>query len=373
MIDPRVQRLDLDGPFGLNDPYSRAASPYEHNGLGGAPQEAPKKHGSLSNRIALGLAGTILALTVGDVLRTEYQNRRECPATISQPEIEHVQTVLDSRKKNYDTSETKLKLTAERYGFHLVDTAKYRAKLGDAKNVDEVVTVTNEFSKNFGFSFSLAPMDSSKDGSITYTPISPDKISLDEFRLGAFLYMQAYSPIPVEFIDKTSSIKSVAIVDTLGVEWAAGLAETSEGKYFIAIDDFVGKPGDLNSGNALIKLHETGHIIDAGFCDGAAHKDPQYASLNPTNFAYAGSDNEGKPNPTSSNWSDAVVESYGATNVAEDKATLYAKMLTGLWPDAAQPKNSVIAQKRNLLLARLEREVPRAVDYLADITVDVAP
>lgn len=112
-------------------------------------------------------------------------------------------------------------------------------------------------------------------------------------------------------------------------------------------------------GDPEIYRHELGHLADYSFCGGFGYEyyDPQYLYINPGGTEYG----VGAPKGV-------FVTDYAVSNMAEDKAETYVGILDGLYPLYFHGRSQVIRKKSDLLLTRLDEEVPGLAQYLAAIS-----
>jgi hypothetical protein len=236
---------------------------------------------------------------------------------------------------------------AAKYGLTLVDEEPFKEKIESAQSSDEVLHVLNEFTAHYGFEVGL-------------------KATIDDVegvKQGAGDLMDHFYTIPVE-LGKLSGIKKLDIVDSVpgayGMPEAGGDTDPFSHTIRIGIDGFMQSGGDIYA-------HELAHGIDGQLCgEVGMRRDPDFKKLNAPRFKYSESQKTDHDQGRKS-----TVESYGETNVAEDKATFYQRLIDGISPSMLNSESSVIRAKEDVLLSRLEEKVPHITNYLRDISTDL--
>jgi hypothetical protein len=237
-------------------------------------------------------------------------------------------------------------------GLHLAKLDYFRSKISNTPPLTEQLKLVNGYSKQFGFDVRV----DFKDAGGNVRPFDRDKIRPAEFSLAFLNLMADFEYIPVEMV-KATGLKQLRIVrDFVNADrHEADIAAKAYGANHIDI-----KLSDLISGSRKDIPHEMGHLFDYNFCGdyGFNYYDPQYDALNPGDFEYG----------TGGYWHDSTISSYGASNAKEDKAEMFANIFSGIDPAAVHSQYSVVRQKYDLLLARLEEKVPGSVEYLQQIS-----
>jgi hypothetical protein len=284
---------------------------------------------------------------------------------VSPEELKLEQALENEPKYIFEENEFKyFEKQANKYGFTLVDSVPYEKEIDSADNLDEATSILNSFTKNFGFDVTIPDKMGVEDWVTGAKAIDKNQMSLSEFKLGTESLMAVFSTIPKEVV-RYADVSTIKIVDSLGevnsdLEKSKGLtvggeANTINGIIYITYKDMV--VGDFS-----LFIHEFSHRLDYQMSGGfwnASH-DPGFTGLNEKGFEYSNLELATKYHDT--------VELYGATNVLEDKATLYEDILCGLGDNAFHNNSPVVRDKATYLLGRLEQHFPGIAYYLKDIT-----
>jgi hypothetical protein len=243
---------------------------------------------------------------------------------------------------------------AKKYGLHLANIPSYNSRLKEAKNIDEILSITNELTHQYGFSVSIPEHTGIKDLGEGVHTLNRQKVSLNDIRWSAECIVNGLELIPLE-VGKHLHLKTFDIVDSLhpfmGSE-AGGLHNSATHVNYI---DFVGNDGDVNAVE-----HEMGHEIDEDTVgEYGMNNDPSFSRYNPKGFRYKAGQIYWTPDGSYGK-NPAIVEDQGSRNVEEDKATYYNFIFDSWKPGM---RGSIMKEKLAVLLARLDKLAPGYAEF----------
>lgn len=286
----------------------------------------------------------------------------DCPPTdevkvkVVKDELSRIPTEAES--VGFDGYKNFVLDAARKNGLTLFDTSPYLASLNEAKSVEEVMTVWNYFTSNFGIDIEITEERDIKDTFVPFQPVFKDDIDFGLFQEGAKHFIYNFEYVPEEVV-RTSGVQKIKIVHSELIPDPKNPGEYI--KYFDGLHNsttnimYLDILGLNNGGNT--PLHELGHGFDAQYCRQLeVDKDTQYDSRNPSEFDYG----EG----VDTNYQVTLSE-YTATGIKEDKAETFATFLTlpHIYPHLEKP----LRDKIDLLVARLDAKVPGVAKFYAAI------
>jgi predicted metal-dependent HD superfamily phosphohydrolase len=372
ILGPQNKAFTWDEQFDWEHPVSTEE---EIQPEAAEPAEArkPRKRKYL---VALGMAAAFLAGAAVSgkslVNFTEVQPIRTithesgCP-TVSKAELNKVHLLLNAPDKPGLTKavgdsakiNSFVKKEANLYGLTQVDGYPYRTYIKEkAQNPGNVIHYLNQYASELGFTVEVHTKKSKPIKNVSYVDMIHSDVN--DFKRGAYGLMNAFFWMPKQEI-KAIGLKKIRIVGDFydgKEEVNIGATASSGGVITIGLAEFV-------NGSSDIYRHEAGHIEDRSFCGnfGFDYYDPQYRGHNPGDFEY------GVEPFTHQIWEDTTVSEYGTSNMAEDKAEMYTGVLGPLNRHFIHSRFPAIRKKEELLIARLNTQVPHLTNYLAAISV----
>lgn len=249
---------------------------------------------------------------------------------------------------------------AEVYGVEVIDDRPYAQEITESTSVADITAIMNRFTEQYGIAVGPHTMPDGIDLVSGAHVLDAQTIDTEQFRQGAIDLIGALAYMPTE-IAEIADLREIRLVEEIGaVENGvigdfkpAGIAITSAGVIAIPIEYFY-------QGSFMLLMHEISHRLDYKTSGGVwgMHHDSEFMALNTPDFQYG--------DPMIPSLEANVIEPYGASNPAEDKATLYETMLNGLASDIAV--GSIHDEKYRMLLGRLEMHKPGVVGYLSAIS-----
>lgn len=243
------------------------------------------------------------------------------------------------------------------HGLTIHELTPFLDRIGEAIEVDQVTGIVNEFTNQYGVTFEIPERWDMRNLTTTFTAV--DKITMDvpTYKYGAAIFMRSLAAIPEEVI-RLSNFKKIQLVNDLNPV----LSKSDTQKVGVA-DNFANvmyldNVGFNSYSIGMYFRHEISHGIDATVCgDVAIYKgDPEYEALNPVGFQYG---------TVRDDLLDFVFTQYASKNSLEDKAELIGAMLVGL--NDYETYSPILRAKYELLLARLESNIPGISGYLRSI------
>ena len=240
---------------------------------------------------------------------------------------------------------------AEQSGLHLTNYLEYLDRLNKTTSLNEALGVLNGLTHQYGFTVGIPDKLGSEDIPQAKV-VGSNIIRLDVFKGTAGDFIMALGMMPVEVVrySELREVKLVQLPPSVG-----GVDSPSEGIIYWPVSDD-GLPFSFQTAF----LHELGHQLDGQMCKiSGMNNDPSFVKLNQPDFRYE-KEYETMPNPN--------VWDAAATNVREDKAIEYSYLFQGLWSGP-----SVLKNKTEYLLARLEEHVPGTANYFTGINLHSSP
>jgi hypothetical protein len=358
----------------------------------GPPVEAPEEsqleaqNPKLAKHIGLGALSLVLAYTAGAagaayithkedeydtqaaLARQKLIDSQRNPACPSLPErtVQSVAKLLrqpdePSMVRTYDGHGNwpkQIMNTAKRYNLDISEGLLQRKEIIHmAKTPRQVLRYLNNYTGLYGFKVTINTT-ASKLRVEDISPVDTSKVKLNDFKSGATALMDAFFVLPVQEV-KASGLKQIWLFDSFheGGKRTDVAADAGGSTINMSLSTFY-------EGDRYVVWHELGHLIDNQYCGdfGFEHYDPQFTNLNPSGFEY------GVTPFTNGSWKGITETEYGSSNMAEDKADLYARILGGLNSLSDHP-SSTLRGKTDLLLARLGKKVPTLPAYIAAISI----
>ncbi|MBI3985137.1 MAG: hypothetical protein HY344_04370 [Candidatus Levybacteria bacterium] len=243
---------------------------------------------------------------------------------------------------------------AKELGLTLVEVEPYLDQLYQASTTREVLDLLNAFTSNFSFSVEVPSGMELKDVFLPYKAVDFDSLDFERLKSGTEIFMSTFNFVPVEIV-RASEIRKVKIVDES--PFANGMR--TAGVYEALPDTMILPLHTFYNGKPHVIIHELGHGVDTSYCGMFVYeRDPEYRHLNPDGFVY------GSIMPGYDRY---VVSKYSTTKMYEDKAEIYADILTPF--SDYRSYTPVQLEKAKLLLARLEAAAPSTAEYLLAINV----
>lgn len=269
-------------------------------------------------------------------------DRPENPEVVNMRQVLQKETPSEQQMHNFYTAQ------AEKYGFHLANTAACSEKLKKAKSQEQVLEAINELADQYGFSVSLLENSGIPETGLGIKAVDKDNLKLDDLKYTAQSIIWGLELVPVELAKKTD-LNSVKIVNDIQ-DGHSGFSNPVTKTIYVRI-----------GADTRVMAHELGHQID-GQTNGLRGmlNDPGFSKLNPEGFKY------GDFSQPVNSLKTAVVEKYGFTDISEDKATYYGMILMSWGPDVY--KVPIVKKKTAYLLAELDKLAPGAAAYYDSIS-----
>jgi hypothetical protein len=278
----------------------------------------------------------------------------------------HIQDPIEINQ-TYEALAGFQKKQAEKYGITLVDPHPFLQRLDASKDTQELLEVTNDFTNEYGINFEIRPPYLLKDNTIFFERLTQEDLRYGNFKSFVSVFVKSMSqniPLEVAHLAKNRTIipvKNISIIDLSNPLSPRpdyeGAANSGTGITYLDYD--ITNPKDM--GETL--RHEIGHHIDGTICgDIGSLRDSEYIGFNPPGFSYGKTKDESHK---------VVTSSYGGTKPKEDKAEMYEVLLGGMI--GFDEHSPVIRSKYEILLARLESNIPGIADYIRSISLSHRP
>lgn len=244
-------------------------------------------------------------------------------------------------------------------GLELIDSDEHLDQVDEAENIEDVLTILNNFGANFGLSFGIPREKPIADFLMEYDVIDSAELDLAEVKILVKNALSSLSYLPVELV-RLANPRRVVFVRNIekskfnetGYE-ILGETESRAGIY-------MNYDASLDPDNfAKVFAHELAHKIDFVICGQFGSKqDEELKELNPQGRKY-------KTNYQNSEG--FTLTEYGATSILEDKAEMMGNMFYQLLNPSEMP--DAVGEKYGLVLARLEDNIPGISKYLREISI----
>lgn len=298
-------------------------------------------------------------------------NEFDCPPTDPQV-LEVVGTIFSTK----DPKELKtigpevpnkydkyVKLQAKRFGVTLQNPNSALDKLFYSKTIEGALAGFNDFLSGFSYTATIPTEKDSYDEQKGMEVVSAENLDPLKFAVGAYGAINALQYLPTE-VAKLAGDVEIRFVNSInvndqeeGIPKPIGLATFNPNRIYVDINAFY-------FGYDFIIPHEIGHQIDISTCGIDGFRiDSEYASLNPSGFAYIG---DNYVSISDKDIKDVAVSAYGASDIAEDKATVMEKNLTEA--EGFGDMAPVVRSKFELIISRIEERAPRYAGYLRAIS-----
>jgi hypothetical protein len=247
-------------------------------------------------------------------------------------------------------------------GLHLVDVAPYLERIDQATGLDQVMEIVQQYTAQLGphLVFNMGHDLRDYVNQSVHPAFDPSAFEMnDELKINVKNALTTMSRVPLE-VYTYADIDEIRVTNSMGFtsESASGSGIKSgvtnpETKY-IYLD-----AENIFNGDMTILFHEIGHRIDYKMNHSSvigAHRDVEYNALN-----------HGDPYGHDLKTTPAgVARIYGATNILEDKATMFENMLAGIDTNLLYSDDTIVRAKYRELLGRLETAVPGYGHYLLE-------
>ena len=352
----------------------------------GAPLVDKKPKKNLRNTIIYSAVGitAVSALGTGAVgkyyaddellvpkLVTGIVTNRSCSTDVSEADVKKVEdTLLKPRvyssfsvsvprfpDPNFDYRANIIE-QAKKKNLTIVDNRPALESLENAKTVDQVVTIVNEYTSQFDVKLEFAKSAELRDFGWGIKPIDKNKVDVEDFKFGAVMLLSSFSYAPVEVI-KTSGIKKINLVDLISPD--APIINIYQKKPALSTNPVSGtmyaSATYLHKLNPSDFFHEFTHGIDYRECGFLGMlNDPEFKKTNPKGFNY-GFEQENETGK-------ALQEKYAGNHVIEDKATNMEDLFNGFSIYTYKYENKTLQKKQAVEIARLEKKVPHITEYI---------
>ncbi|MBI2009222.1 hypothetical protein HYS84_02295 [Candidatus Saccharibacteria bacterium] len=257
---------------------------------------------------------------------------------------------------------------ATKHGFHLGDTPVYDKKIQDAKTIDDVLKATNELTKQYGLSVSMPTDAGIQEIGLGVHTVNRSTIDFKSVKKSAQSVIWGLELIPLELAPriKLHGLKIVEGVHPWGI--LGGSRDTAGVFSPYNFDIYLDEAGkDTTSYDVE---HEIGHRIDmvTSGMYGMLH-DPGFSALNPHGFKYGDKTpayyKSGTLDRPYDQPNQSLVDPYGASNVAEDKATYFSFIFS---PWAEGRRGPAVRDKTAYLVARMDKLLPGYAEFYSDIS-----
>ena len=294
----------------------------------------------------------------------------ECPAprSLVQPDLIDQLEVKDELERKvgvsiYSHYWNRLRETALKYGFTLVDHKPYVDALEEADSIDKIVSVVNNFFLNYGITIKIPNSLAEADNREEIKLIDKTLVDPDQTKKGMEHLMLYFGKLPVELI-KIAEVKTLRLFQELG-ELENPIVEHGEIEG-IAYRHTPVIDVSLNSiyRNAFaVVSHELGHHFDFRLTKPNCDNDRSFTTNNPSDFRYGirRDDLAGI----------GYLDPYAQTDEVEDKATFYGDILGGFSKGKSYIRSVYFENSKGKyanLLSRLDEVLPGIADYLIEIS-----
>lgn len=210
-------------------------------------------------------------------------------------------------------------------GKRFVSTSTYSAVLG-ASSITQVAQILQTFFDQYSVHVEVASVSPSSAASkvVTYQLVADS--DLCAFKVYGATMIDEWSKYPVDWI-RATKLKDMIFVTTLTVSGQTRAAMPDVGGWDMYYD--VRYSGDYAR---EVIHHEFDHLLTASYFGTYWPSDPTWQSYNPTGFSYGNGGSSCYVNlgscPSTLHPVPGFVDFYATTDIAEDKAELYAYLMT---------------------------------------------